>query len=66
MRVDIRYHLNPYDRQKTGEYIRKHLEYAGETRDIFTEKAIGEIYEYSYWVARKISKVCTAFLMHAA
>lgn len=30
-RIDIRYHLTPYDRQQTGEYIKKHLEYAGET-----------------------------------
>lgn len=65
-RIDIRYHLTPYDRQQTGEYIKKHLEYAGETRDIFTEKAIGEIYDYSHGVARKINKVCIACLMHAA
>lgn len=65
-RIDIRYHLPPYDRQQTGEYIKRHLEYAGETRDIFTDKAVSEIYEYSHGVARKINKVCTASLMHAA
>lgn len=65
-RIDIRYHLSPYDRQQTGEYIKKHLEYADETRDIFTDKAVNEIYEYSHGVARKINKVCTACLMHAA
>jgi len=55
-----------YDRQQTGEYIKKHLAYAGETRDIFTDKAVNEIYEYAHGVARKINKVCTASLMHAA
>lgn len=65
-RIDIRYHLPSYDRQQTGEYIKKQLEYAGETRDIFTEKAVGEIYDYSHGVARKINKLCTACLMHAA
>ncbi len=65
-RIDIRYHLSPYDRQQTGEYIKKHLEYAGETREIFTDKAVNEIYEFSHGVARKINKVCTACLMHAA
>lgn len=65
-RIDIRYHLPSYDRQQTGEYIKKHLTYAGETRDIFTDKAINEIYEYAHGVARKINKVCTASLMHAA
>ena len=65
-RIDIRYHLSAYDRQQTGEYIKKHLAYAGETRDIFTDKAVNEIYEYAHGVARKINKVCTASLMHAA
>jgi type II secretory pathway predicted ATPase ExeA len=65
-RIDLRYHLNPYDRQQTGEYIKKHLEYAGEVRDLFTEKAVTEIYEYSHGIARKINKLCTACLMHAA
>lgn len=65
-RIDLRYHLNPYDRQQTGEYIKKHLEYAEETWDIFTEKAITKIYEYSHGIARKINKVYTACLMHAA
>lgn len=65
-RIDIRYHLAAYDRHQTGEYIKRHLEYAGETRDIFTEKAVNVIYEYSHGVARKINKLCTASLMHAA
>lgn len=65
-RIDIRYHLPSYDRQQTGEYIKRHLEYAGETRDIFTDKAVNEVYQYSCGVARKINKVCTASLMHAA
>ena len=65
-RIDMRYHLNPYDRQQTGEYIKRHLEYAGESRDIFTENAVGAIYEFSAGVARKINKVCTACMIHAS
>ncbi len=65
-RIDIRYHLTPYDRQCTGEYIRKHLEYAGESREIFTDMAVNEIYEYSHGIARMINRVCTACLMHGA
>lgn len=65
-RIDLRYHLEPYDRQQTGEYIKKHMEYAGETRDIFTEMAISKIYEFSNGVARKINKLSTACLLHAA
>ena len=33
---------------------------------MFTERAVGAIYEYSKGVARKINKVGTACLMHAA
>ena len=65
-RIDLRYHLMPYDRQQTDEYIKKHLEYVGEMRDIFTDMAINEIYRYSHGVARKINKLCTACLLHAA
>ena len=64
-RIDIRYHLAPYDRHNTGEYIRKHLEYCGETRDVFTENAVNAIYEYTHGIARKINKVCISCLMHA-
>ena len=62
----MKYHLMSYDRQQTGEYITKHLEYAGETREIFTDMAVNEIYKYSHGVARKINKLCTACLLHAA
>jgi len=65
-RIDIRYHFTPYDRQQTEEYIKKHLEYAGENRDIFTDAAIKEIHEYSHGTARKINRVCTACLLHGA
>jgi len=35
-------------------------------RDIFTDMAVNEIYRYSPGVARKINKLCTACLLHAA
>lgn len=65
-RIDLRYHLSPYDQQQTEEYIKKHLEYAGETREIFTDRSIDVIYEFSHGVARKINKLGIACLMHAA
>jgi len=56
----------PYDRQQTGEHIKNHLEYAGETREIFTDMAINEIHKYSHEVARKINKLCSACFLHTA
>lgn len=64
--IDIRYSLSPYDRQRTEKHIRRHLEYAGESREIFTAKAIDEIYEYSHGVPRKINRVCISSLLHGA
>ena len=65
-RIDIKCELPQYDRSQTGEYIQSHLRYAAGTQDIFTDKAIDEIYQYSAGSARAINKVCTHCLMNAA
>ena len=43
-----------------------HLTFAGAVNDIFTEKALDEIYNYSIGSARLINKACTHCLMLAA
>ena len=63
-RIDIQSTLNPYDRAMTGEYIRHQLSYAGAGSDIFTEKAVDSIFDYSAGVARVIDKVCTNVLIY--
>lgn len=45
--------LLPLDRVECGEYIRSHLAYAGCTKDIFTETAIGKVYQISAGVPRR-------------
>ena len=65
-RIDLRCSLPQYDRAQTGEYILAHLSYAGGAKDIFTDKAVEEIYKYSAGSARAINKVCTHALMYAA
>jgi type II secretory pathway predicted ATPase ExeA len=42
------------------------LAYAHGSKDIFTEKAIDEIYKYSGGSARSINKLCTHALIYAA
>lgn len=64
-RIDIQSVLNHYDRSRTGEYIRHHLEYAGAESEIFTEGAITKVYDYSAGVPRIIDKVCTNVLIYA-
>jgi general secretion pathway protein A len=64
-RIDIRCHLPELDRSQTDAYIDKHLRYAG-VKDIFTDKALEEIYRYSAGSPRSINRACTHALIYAA
>jgi type II secretory pathway predicted ATPase ExeA len=64
-RIDFRFKLLPFDRSQTQEYIAKHLSYAGEIRQIFTDAAVDAIFKYSNGSARKINKLCDLSLMAA-
>lgn len=65
-RIDIQSVLNHYDRAYTGKYIQRQLAYAGATSELFTEKAVDQIYEYSSGIARMIDKVCTSVLIYGS
>ena len=65
-RIDIIFHLKPFDLTTTNEYIKHQLKYAGAKNDIFTEKAISDIHVNTSGVARRIDKVCTNCLIYAS
>ena len=65
-RIDVQSILNHFDRARTGEYIRHQLAYAEAESEIFTDKAIDQIYEYSKGIARMIDKVCTSVLIYGS
>lgn len=65
-RLDIKCEIPQYDRSQSEEYIQAHLAFGGGNTDIFTEKAIDEIYKYSAGSARAINKLCTHALVFAA
>jgi general secretion pathway protein A len=65
-RIDLQCKLPYYDRAQTGDYIKRHLEYAGATQDIFSDGAIDEIYRFSSGTARLINKVCTHCLLYGS
>ena len=65
-RIDIKCEIPQYDRADTAQYVISHLSNAGCTREIFTEKAIDEIYKYSAGAARAINKVCLHSLICSA
>ncbi|QQE77833.1 ExeA family protein [Alicyclobacillus sp. SO9] len=58
-RIDLQCKLEYYDRAHVGEYIERHMAYAGAEHTIFSEKAVDEIYRYSAGAPRLINKVCT-------
>ena len=65
-RIDIRCIVARLDRSKTEEYISSHLAFAGADRDMFTEAAIDEIFNFSGGIPRQINKACTESLIYGA
>jgi general secretion pathway protein A len=65
-RVDLQCKLSHYDRAQVGEYIVRHLTYAGAQRDIFSDGAIDDIYQFSSGSARLVNKLCTHSLLYGA
>lgn len=54
------------DRAETERYIQSHLIYAGGKTDIFTDKALDDIYRESPGIPRCINRICDASLMYAS
>lgn len=65
-RIDLKCEIPQYDRVQTEEYIAAHLGYADGNVEIFTDKAVDEIFQYSAGAARAINKVCTHCLLYAS
>ena len=65
-RIDLKCELPAFDRSQTEAYLHAHLAYADGSEEIFTDKAMDEIYKYSAGSARAINKVCTHSLLSAA
>jgi len=65
-RLDIRCCLYHYDRAQTQAYIRRHLDFAGSSQEIFSDAALDEIFRHSAGAARLINKVCTHCLIHGS
>jgi general secretion pathway protein A len=65
-RIDLQCRLPHFDRAQVGEYLKRHLAYAGSERDIFSDGAVDEIYRFSSGAARLINKVCTHCLIYGA
>ena len=52
--------------QCQGRYIDSHLTYADGKRDIFTDRAIDEVFKSTNGIPRMINRVCEKTLMYAS
>lgn len=64
-RIDINCILPHLDRSETERYIQSHLEYAAGRQDLFTDKAMDDIYRESSGIARSINRIAEKCLMYA-
>jgi len=67
-RIDLRCFVLPLDRPQTADYINAHLAFAsgGTATDIFTITAVDAIFAFSAGIPRKINRVASLSLEHAA
>lgn len=57
-RIQIRYHLQPFDLQESIGYIKHHLRVVGMDQPPFSEGFITAAHQFSHGVARQINRVC--------
>lgn len=64
-RIDMNCVLPHLDRSETEKYVSSHLNYAGASGEIFTSRALDEIYRSSTGIPRVINRICEKSLMYA-
>jgi type II secretory pathway predicted ATPase ExeA len=65
-RIDVQCGVGHMDRHQTNDYIKTHLTFAGCEKDIFTESAIDDIFQFSSGISRLVNKACTSSLIYGA
>jgi type II secretory pathway predicted ATPase ExeA len=66
-RIDLRCHILSLDRSQTAEYISAHISFAAASHvEIFSDAAITKIFDFSTGLPRKINRLASLCLMHAA
>ena len=65
-RIAVKIHLEPFDRQDTGDYIKYRLEMTGGEKDIFSDASLFLIHKISGGVPRRINNICDLCLLEGA
>ena len=65
-RIDLYCSLPRLSRSETGDYIRYQIRYSQCGKEIFTEDALGTIYDAAGGIMRVINQICKKCLMYAS
>lgn len=63
-RIAVNYHLKPFEREETAQYIAHRLKTAGGRSDLFTHAAIDKIHQMTRGIPRSINILCHAALVY--
>ena len=63
-RIAVNYHLKPFEREETAQYITHRLNTAGGRTDLFTDAAIDRIHRMTHGIPRSINILCHAALVY--
>ena len=63
-RIAVNYHLKPFEREETAQYIAHRLQTAGGRPDLFTDAAIDRIHRMTRGIPRSINILCHAALVY--
>jgi general secretion pathway protein A len=62
-RITLIYNMKPFTAEETRQYIRHRLRIAGTEQNLFTEKAVRRIHQFSKGYARLINTLCDRALL---
>ena len=63
-RIAVNYHLKPFEREETAQYIAHRLKTAGGRTDLFTDAAIDRVHRMTRGIPRSINILCHAALVY--
>ena len=58
-RIDLQSKLYPIERAQVAAHVRRHLQYAGTDKDIFSDAALDELFKITSGSVRLVNKLCT-------
>ena len=57
-RIQVRYHLLPFDLEESAAYVKHHLRVAGANSCPFSDSFIATAHQFSHGIARQLNRVC--------